>query len=192
MERLVHLPFVHTFSTSCSSSISRSSISRLLLPPLPSPPPSPSPSPSPRHRHRRKSLSISLFASLFIRPNPKPGESSVGDRTAGLAGRQSQLRSWFKVGARTKYTPPVASGTNTYINRAPFLTTPKTRRRGIVLYPRILSKLLRGLTPGFISRTFHCGIKGRGGEKTVGIVQSDMALLNFSLSWKRSRINAMD
>lgn len=52
-------------------------------------------------------VSLSLFASLFICPNPKPGESSVGDRTAGLAGRQSQLRSWLKVGARTKYTPPV-------------------------------------------------------------------------------------
>lgn len=29
-------------------------------------------------------------------------------------------------------------------------------------------------------------------EKTVGIVPSDMALLNFSLSEKRSRINTMD
>lgn len=52
-------------------------------------------------------VSLSLFASLFIRPNPKPGEPSVGSWTAGLAGRQSQLRSWLKVGARTKYAPVI-------------------------------------------------------------------------------------
>lgn len=38
-------------------------------------------------------------------PPPPPRGSSLlcYSRTPGLAGRQSQLRSWFKVGARTKY-----------------------------------------------------------------------------------------
>lgn len=85
----------------------------------------------------------------------------------------------------------LSSGSNTYINRAPFLTAPKTQRRGIVLYPRILSKLLRGLTPVLYPVRSTEALKGEVG-KTVGIVPSDMALLNFSLSGKRSRINAMD
>lgn len=55
------------------------------------------------------------------------------------------------------------------------------------MYLRIPSKLLRGLR-SFISRTFHCGFKKR---RETGKL-SDMALLNFSLSGKRSHINAMD
>lgn len=95
------------------------------------------------------------------------------------------------MGARTKYTPPVVRLEYIYINCASFLTAPKTRQRGIVLYPRILLKLLRGLTPVLYPIRSTAALKGEEG-KTVGIVPSDMALLNFSLSGKRSRINAMD
>lgn len=85
----------------------------------------------------------------------------------------------------------LSSGSSTYINCAPFLIAPKTRRHGIVPYPRILLKLLRGLTPVLYPIRSTAALKGEEG-KTVGIVPSDMALLNFSLSGKRSRINAMD
>jgi len=81
--------------------------------------------------------------------------------------------------------------THIYVNYALFLIAPKTRRHEIVLYPRILLKLLRGLTPVLYPIRSIAALKGEEG-KTVGIVPSDMALLNFSLSGKRSRINAMD
>lgn len=93
---------------------------------IPSPPPPPraplpslarpslTPSLRLRLRHRRRlatgiaeSLSIPICLSFHLTESQTWREPSVGDRTAGLAGRQSQLRSWFKVGARTKYTPPV-------------------------------------------------------------------------------------
>lgn len=41
--------------------------------------------------------------SLFLSPPPRGSSLLWYSRTPGLAGRQSQLRSWFKVGARTKY-----------------------------------------------------------------------------------------
>lgn len=149
-----------------------------------------------------ESLSISLFASLFIRPNPKPGEPSVGSWTAGLAGRQSQLRSWLKVGARTKYAPVIRLEYKPYALFLPpfFFVAPKTRRCGIVfrvsansfeIASRADAAFARAGARGFISRTFHCNFK-KEGEGALGIVPSDMALLNFSLSGKQSRINAMD
>ena len=41
--------------------------------------------------------------SLFLSPPPRGSSLLWYSWTPGLAGRQSQLRSWFKVGARTKY-----------------------------------------------------------------------------------------
>lgn len=55
-----------------------------------------------------ESLSIPICLSFHL-TEPQTWEPSVGDWMAGLAGRQSQLRSWLKVGARTKYAP-VSSG----------------------------------------------------------------------------------
>ena len=168
MERLVHLPFVHTFSTSCSCSTSRSSISRPFSATAIRHPPSP--------RQAPPKVSLSLFASLFIWPNPKPGEPSVGDRTAGLAGRQSQLRVSSKW-VRELNTLLLSSGSNTYINRTPFLTALKIRRCGIVLYPRILSKLLRGLTPVLYPVRSTAALKGvRRGEGKLWVL--------FRLIWR--------
>lgn len=46
----------------------------------------------------------SLWLLLFSLDQPSyPEGVFYASRTPGLAGRQSQLRSWFKVGARTKY-----------------------------------------------------------------------------------------
>lgn len=91
MERLVHLPFVHTpflpFSLSASLSLS-------ILLPLRSPatfrlsPFSPRP------------LRLLLFS---LNQPSYPEGVFYASWTPGLAGRQSQLRSCFKVGARTKY-----------------------------------------------------------------------------------------
>lgn len=81
-----------------------------------------------------------------------------------------------------------------------FFVAPKTRRCGIVfrvsansfeIASRADAAFARAGARGFISRTFHCNFK-KEGEGALGIVPSDMALLNFSLSGKQSRINAMD
>lgn len=72
---------------------------------LPSPP---CPSSASLATDTAESLSIPICLSFHL-TEPQTWEPSVGDWMAGLAGRQSQLRSWLKVGARTKYAP-VSSG----------------------------------------------------------------------------------
>jgi len=97
------------------------------------------------------------------------------------------------VGARTKYTPPVVRLEYIYKPHSFSHCSEDTAMWNSSVSANSFEIASRA-DAGFISRTFHCGIKGceKGGGETVGIVPSDMALLNFSLSGKRSRINAMD
>lgn len=95
------------------------------------------------------------------------------------------------MGARTKYTPPVVRLVYIYKPRSFSHCSEDMATRNSSIFANSFEIASRA-DAGFISRTFHCAaLKGEEG-KTVGIVPSDMALLNFSLSGKRSRINAMD
>ena len=98
MERLVHLPFVHTSylrPTLCLFSLSLS----LSL------------SPSPSELRPLATFRLAPFSPLLLSGcfsfrwtnQATPGGVFYASWTPGLAGRQSQLRSCFKVGARTKY-----------------------------------------------------------------------------------------